>query len=79
MGADGGEERLPGAFSDGGPRVHAQLPQLGVQAQPQAVEGRGRVERAVQGLAPLPRLLLQRRLLPVQLLLDGISPLVEVV
>ena len=76
---DGGEQRLAGALAHGGPQVHAQLAQLGVQTQPQAVEGRRRVEGPVEGLAALPGLLLHRRLLPLQVQGDGLPPLEEVV
>lgn len=79
VGRDGGEHGLPGAFPHRGPRVDAQLPQLGVQTQPQAVEGRGRVEGPVEGLSFLPGLFLQSRLLPLQLLRDRLPPLEEVV
>lgn len=79
MGSDGGEQCLPSTFAHSGPRVHTQLAQLGVEAQPQAVEGRGRVEGPVQGLSSLQGLLLQSRLLPLQLLRDGFAPLEEVV
>lgn len=65
MGSDGGEHGLTGALPDGGPGVHTQLAQLGVQTQPQAVERRGRVEGPVQGLTLLLSLLLQRGLLPL--------------
>ena len=77
--SDGGEHGLSSALPHGWPRVHAQLPQPGVQTQPQAVKGRGRVEGPVQGLSPLLGLLLQRGLLPLQLLGDGLAPLEEVV
>lgn len=79
VGCYGGEQRLPGAFTHSGPRVHTQLSQLGIQAKPQAVEGGGRVEGPVQGLSLLLGLLLQSRLLPLQLLYDGFSSLEEVV
>lgn len=79
VGGDGGEQRLAGALTHGGPRVDAELAQLGVEAQPQAVEGGGGVEGPVQGLPSLLGLLLQRLLLPLQLLRDGVAPLEEVV
>lgn len=60
MGSDGGEQRLSGTFTHSGPWVNAQLAQLGVQAQPQAVKGWGGVERPVEGLASFLSLLLQR-------------------
>jgi len=77
--SDGGEQCLPGAFTHGGARVDAQLAQLGVQAQPQAVKGRGRVERPVEGFPFLLGLLLQSFLLSLQLLDDGFTSLEEVV
>lgn len=79
VGSDGGEQRLPGTFTDSGPWVNTQLAQLGIQTQPQAVEGRGRVEGPVEGLAFLLSLLLQSYLLPLQLLDDGLASLEEVV
>lgn len=77
--SNGGEQRLPGTFTHSGPWVNTQLAQLGVQAEPQAVEGRGWVEGSVEGLAFLLSLLLQSRLLPLQLLDDGLASLEEVV
>lgn len=79
MGSDGGEQCLPSTFTHSRPWIYTQLAQLGVQAQPQAIEGRGRVEGPVQGLSLLLGLLLQSLLLPLQLLCDGIAPLEEVV
>lgn len=79
VGSNGGEQCLPGAFPHSRPWVDAQLAQLGIQAQPQAVEGRGGVKRPVQGLSPLLGLFLQSFFFPPQLLCDGFSPLEEVV
>lgn len=79
MGRNGGEECLAGTLADGWPRVNTQLAQLGVQAEPETVEGRGWVEGPVQGHAPFLCLLLQQHLLPVQLLLNGFRPLEKVV
>lgn len=79
VGSDGWEQCLSRAFAHSRPRVHAQLAQLGIQAQPQAVEGRGGVERPVQGFSLLLSLLLQSFLLPLQLLGDGLASLEEVV
>ena len=79
VGGDGGEQGLAGALADGGPRVHAHLAQLGVETEPEAVEGRRRVEGPVERLALLQGLFLQHDLLPLQLVRDGLSPLEEVV
>lgn len=79
VGVDGGEECLAGALAYCRPRVHAQLTQLGVEAEPEAVERRCRVEGSVEGLALLQGLLLQQGLLPLQLVCDGLAPLEEVV
>ncbi len=79
MGGDGGKQCLPGTFTHSGPWVNTQLTQLGVEAQPQAIKGRRRVEWPVQGLSFLLGLLLQSLLLPLQLLRDGLAPLEEVV
>lgn len=53
VGSNGGEQCLPSALAHSRPRVNTQLPELGVQTQPQAVEGRGGVKRPVKGLASL--------------------------
>lgn len=79
VGSDGGKQRLPGAFAHSGSWVDTQLAQLGVEAQPQAVEGRGWVEWPVQGLSALLGLLLESFLLSLQLLCDGFASLEEVV
>ena len=79
VGSDGGEQRLPSTFAHSGPWVDTQLAQLGVEAQPQAIKGRGRVEWSVQSLSFLLGLLLQSFLFPLQLLCDGFAPLEEVV
>lgn len=79
VGSDGGKQCLPCAFSHSRPWVNTQLAQLGVQAQPQAVKGRGRVERPVKSLPFFLGLLLQSFLLPLQLLCDGFASLEEVV
>lgn len=65
VGSNSGEQRLAGALTHSRPRVHAQLPKLGIQTQPQAVKGRGGVERPVEGLSFLLGLFLQRFLLPL--------------
>lgn len=79
VGIDGGEECLAGALANSRPWVHTQLAQLGVEAEPQAVEGGRRVEGPVEWLALLLGLLLQKGLLPLQLVGDGLAPLEEVV
>lgn len=79
MSSYGGEQRLSGTFAHRGPRVDAQLAQLGVQAQPKAVERRSGVEGPVEGFSFLLGLLLLSFLLPLQLLGDGFASLEEVV
>lgn len=79
MGSNGGEQCLPSTFTHSRPWVNTQLAQLGVEAQPQAIKGRGGVEWPVQGLSTLLGLFLQSFFLPLQLLCDGFAPLEEVV
>lgn len=79
VGSNGGEQCLPGTFTHSRPWVDTQFAQLGVQAQPQAVKGRGGVEWPVKGLSILLSLFLQSFLFPLQLLRDGFAPLEEVV
>lgn len=79
MGRDGGKQCLPCTFTHSRPRVNAQLAQLGIQAQPQAVERGSRVEGPVQGLSFLLGLFLQRFFFSFQLLRDCFSSLEEIV